>query len=432
MSSARPYGDDDPAPRAALVAVGDELVRGERKDANLAWLAARLEGLGFEVREARLVGDDEEQLAGVLDELLGRAELVVTTGGLGPTLDDVTRHSAARALGRDLRIDPEALLEVHSLWRSRGQAMPTSNERQALLPVGSTRLPNAHGTAPGFRAQRSGAWLAVLPGPPSEMRGVFQDALEPWLAAWPRGGARVRGTFLLFGLSESLFADRAGAWMERAANPRMGVLASAGSLLVKLEARGRDEGEARALLLARAREVRARFEPHVCGEDCDSLVELCGRALLAAGLPIALAESCTGGLVAARLTEVPGISAVFREGFVTYSNEAKVARLGVPQQMLETHGAVSAETARAMARGAALASGARLALSITGIAGPGGGSAEKPVGLVWFGLWLDGEELALERRFPARGRDWVREFATQAALDLLRRAASRGSLAGMA
>ncbi len=420
-----------PAPRAALVAVGDELVRGERTDANLGWLAARLEGLGFEVREARLVGDDEDQLAAVLDELLARADLVVTTGGLGPTLDDVTRHAAARAVGSELALDPAALEEVGAYWRSRGQAMPRSNERQALLPLGSVRLPNAHGTAPGFRAQRGGAWLAVLPGPPREMRGVFGDALEPWLAAWPRGCARVRSTFLLIGLSESLFADRAGPWMERASNPRMGVLASAGTLLVKLEASGRDEGEARALLFERAREVRERFEAHLCGEDCESLVELCGRALLAAGLSVTLAESCTGGLVAARLTEVPGISAVFREGFVTYSNEAKVARLGVPPEVLEAHGAVSAQTARAMAAGAARASGARLALSITGIAGPGGGSAEKPVGLVWFGLWLDGQELALERRFPDRGRDWVREFATHAGLDLLRRVALRGSLADL-
>lgn len=418
--------------RAALVAVGDELVSGERQDANLAWLAARLEAAGLEVREARLVGDDEEALAAALDELLARHGLVVTSGGLGPTLDDVTRQAAARATGCELAVDAPALEAVRAWWRERGRPMPESNARQAFLPRGATVLPNAHGTAPGFRVERAGAWLVALPGPPHELRGVFEDAVEPWLATLPAPGpARLRGTFLLFGLSESLFADQAGRWMERSENPRMGVLASAGSLLVKLEARGRTPEEAQVLYAARASEVRLRFAAHLAGEGCASLAELTGRALLAAGVPVAVAESCTGGLIAARLTEVPGISAVFREGLVTYSNAAKEARLGVPSDLLEAHGAVSAQAALAMARGAARTGGARLALSVTGVAGPGGGTPEKPVGLVWFGLWLDGQELALERRFPARGRAWVREWAANTGLDLLRRAATARTLAGM-
>ena len=419
-----------PPRTAAVVAVGDELVTGERVDANVAWLAARLEGHGFDVREARLVGDDEDALARALRDLLDRVGLVVTTGGLGPTLDDVTRQAAARALGRELHEDGEALRAVREVWARRGREMPSSNERQALLPVGALLLPNAHGTAPGFRMRRADAWLVVLPGPPHEMHGVFQDAVEPWLASWPANGeVRLRRTFHLFGLSESAFADACGAWMDRSANPRMGVLASGGALVVKLEARGADEAAARGALDARSGEVRERFAEHLAGEDAASLVELTGRALLDAQLTVTVAESCTGGLVAARLTDLPGISAVFREGFVTYADEAKEARLGVPRETLEAHGAVSRETALAMARGAREQSGARLSVSVTGVAGPGGGTEEKPVGLVWFGVALDGEAVAVERRFPPRGRELVREWAANTALDLLRRAALEGTLA---
>lgn len=410
------------ARQAALVAVGDELVRGERRDANLPWLARRLERLGWRVVRAELAGDDEERLAATLDECLARHGLVVTTGGLGPTLDDVTRDAAARALGVPLEHDEEAWESIRAWWSGRGLEAPRSNARQARLPAGAERLPNAHGTAPGFLARRGEAWLAALPGPPREMQGVFEDALEARLAeVVPPGPARSRRELFLFGLSESLFAERAGAWMDRRANPRMGVLAGGGVLTLSIEAEAATPAEAQALADARAAEVRARFAAYLYSEEEPDLARVVGALLLERGLTVATAESCTGGLVAARLTDVPGISAAFREGFVTYSDEAKARTLGVPTETLERQGAVSRETALAMADGARERAGADLAVALTGIAGPGGGTPEKPVGLVWLAVAGLGAPEALERRFPARGRGWVRRWAAATALDLLRR-----------
>lgn len=407
---------------AALVAVGDELVRGERRDTNLPWLARRLEQLGWRVVLAQLVGDDEARLFAVLDECLTRYPLVVTTGGLGPTLDDVTREAAARALGVGLEHDEPAWRSIRAWWSDRGLETPASNARQARLPVGAERLANAHGTAPGFLARRGGALLASLPGPPREMQGVFADELEPRLVALtPPGPVRRRRALFLFGLSESLFADLAGEWLARSARPRMGVLAADGVLSLSIEAEAQSAEEAEAAVAARAEEVRERFGAWLFSEEEPDLARVSGALLLERGLTVATAESCTGGLLAARLTDVPGISSAFREGFVTYSNEAKARTLGVPTPTIERHGAVSREVALAMAQGARERAGTDLAVAVTGIAGPGGGSPERPVGLVWLAVAGRGEPQAFERRFPARGRGWVRRWAAATALDLLRR-----------
>jgi nicotinamide-nucleotide amidase len=370
-----------------------------------------------------MLADTEEEIADAMAQLCARAGLVVATGGLGPTLDDVTRHAAARAAGVGLRVDAGAVHELEQWFAARGRAMPASNVRQALVPEGAQLLRNAAGTAPGFRLRVGDAWLAVLPGPPHEMRTVFEDELAPWLASLPpHGEVRRRAELQLFGLAESEFADRVGAWMERGANPRMGVLASSGLLSVKLVAAGPDVASAEVLLAARLAELRDAFGAWLVTEGNVSLAEVVARRLIASGRTLATAESCTGGLVAELLTRVPGISAVFLEGFVTYSNRAKVERLGVSPALIEQHGAVSAEVAAAMARGAAERAGARLAVSVTGIAGPEGGTPEKPVGLVHFGLCRDGELSTHERRFPPRGRERVREWAANAALELVRRA----------
>jgi nicotinamide-nucleotide amidase len=415
------------AGRAAVLAIGDELVAGEIHDRNSPWLCERLGAEGFRVEEVRLLPDDEPEIARSLAEAARGRDLVISDGGLGPTLDDVTRHAAARAAGVPLEEDAATLAGLATHWAARGLAVPASNRRQALFPAGAAILANPVGTAPGFRVRVGGAWLAVLPGPPRELTAVFEGALAPWLPQVPGHGALVlRRRMHLFGLSESAFADRVGVWMDRDANPRIGVLAREGILIVKLEARAAGEATALELLEARLAELRAALGEHVFSEETDDLAQVVARLALDGDVPLATAESCTGGLVAARLTAVPGISAVFREGFVTYSNEAKVARLGVPRELLERHGAVSAPVAEAMARGAGERTGARLAVSITGVAGPGGGTADKPVGLAYFGLWRDGAVEHAERRYPAFGRDLVRAFATNQALDLLRTALAGG------
>lgn len=407
-----------------MAAIGDELLNGDQVDTNSSWLAGRLGELGWTVERVVLVGDELEEIAEVLADLARRYSLVITTGGLGPTLDDVTRHAVARAAGVELESDPEVVERIRAWFASRDRVAAPSNERQALFPAGAVRMPNSAGTAPGFRVRVGEAWVVSLPGPPREVHQVFDEHLVPWLTELPAGDEVLRlHRFYLFGLGESDFAERVGEWMRRDANPRIGVTAGGGVLSVKLEARAADGERAEALVEERAGSFRTRFERWIFSEDearSDPAAAL-GALLIEQGVSFACVESCTGGLVASRLIGVPGISSVFLEGFVTYSNEAKIERLGVPEALLETHGAVSREVAAALAAGAAERSGARLAVSTTGVAGPGGGSPEKPVGLVHIGISLDGEVRTHELRLIDRGRPFVRNWATNTALDLARR-----------
>lgn len=412
------------AHRAGIVAIGDELLAGAHPDLNSPWLASQLFENGRHVERVVVVGDDEAAIAAAIRELARDVPLVIATGGLGPTLDDVTRHGAARAADRALLTSEEAWSQICAWYARAGRAMPDSNERQALIPEGAAVLENPAGTAPGFRVAVGEATLFVLPGPPRELQAMGRLHLLPWVAEHPVGHEvfQVR-RFHLFDLSESVFADRAGAWVARDAEPLMGVTVKEGILSVRLLARGADAAEARARLDARGAEFLERFGAHVFSERSPDLALALGEELLARNLSVTCAESCTGGLVAAALTSVPGISALLRETVVTYSDEAKSERLGVSPDLLARHGAVSGPVAEAMARGAAERAGAALSIAVTGIAGPGGGTAEKPVGLVWFGVYRDGHTVATARRWPASGRDRVRAWATAKALALLWRAA---------
>lgn len=417
MSSAR--GDR----AVALVATGDELIHGVHTDTNSGAIARRLLDLGFEPRRFVVLGDDEDGLVHELLELARAHVAIVLTGGLGPTLDDVTRHACARAAGVDLVRDEHVLQELKTLFESRGRPFAQSNERQALFPRGAEVLPNPFGTAAGFCVGVAGTPVFALPGPPREMTPMLESEVLPRLAR--SSGARAvheRRTFYLFGLSESMFADMCGAWMERSSNPLVGVTARHGILSVSLRASGTTREAASALADERTAEIRARFGEWLFSETEAELHFALGRELLARSARVAIAESCTGGLVAEKLTRVSGISAVFERGFVTYSNAAKVELLGVDPALIAAHGAVSQPVVEAMARGAALRAGTRYAVAVTGVAGPDGGSAEKPVGLVWFGVFADGRCESCERRFVVRDRDLIREFAANTALDLLRRA----------
>jgi nicotinamide-nucleotide amidase len=409
--------------RVGLVSIGDELVSGRIVDRNSGEIAARLLELGFEVSEVRVLPDDEEKLARAFVDLCAEHGVVVATGGLGPTLDDVTRHAAARAAGVGLTRSEEALVAIRAAFAGRSFAMGVSNERQALLPDGARMLPNPVGTAPGFSVEIGGALVFALPGPPVEMRRMLEDHVLTELTASIASAVATRTTHL-FGLSESVFADGVQEWMRRDVNPLVGVTAHAGVLTVTVRARGVGLADASDLADARLFEIEAAFREHVFSRPHGDLARVLGELLVERGISVATAESCTGGLLAARLTAVPGISAVFREGFVTYADEAKARTLGVPAELLARHGAVSAEVAAALSRGAAERTGARLALSVTGIAGPGGGSPAKPVGLVHFGVLVDGRVETVERRFPDRGRSFVRGLAVNTALFLGLRALS--------
>jgi nicotinamide-nucleotide amidase len=415
-------GESSRARSAAIVASGDELVRGDTLDTNSSHVARRLLDRGWSTERTVLIGDDEDGLTELIEDLVGDHALVIVTGGLGPTLDDVTRHAIARAAERRLVTLPKVLEEMRAYFECRGRPFARANERQALFPEGSEILPNPIGTAPGFAIEIRRALVFALPGPPRELEMMLENEVLPRLErAAPSRESIAHASFYLFGLSESVFADECGEWMSRRANPLIGVTAKNGVLSARMRASGGSEHEARALLDARSVEFQGRFERWIFSRTEPEVAFELGRELIARNVTVAVAESCTGGLVAEKLTRVPGISAVFSAGFVTYSNESKSEMLGVDPAIVRVHGAVSRETAQAMARGAAERAGARLAVSVTGIAGPSGGSSEKPVGLVWFGLARDGVVSSEERRFAVRGRDLIRQFAANTALDLLRR-----------
>lgn len=404
--------------RAFLIAVGDELLSGAQTDTNSSWIARELARSGITVEAIELVGDDEPLVAAAVQRGLARAELVFVGGGLGPTLDDVTRHGVARALGRELFESAEALADVRAWFEHRGIAMSDTNRRQALFPRGARILRNRAGTAPAFLVEHEAQAVLALPGPPRELSVVWQDEVQPWLAsrAWTRPALPER-TLQMFGIPESVFAERSGDWMARDADPRLGCTVRDGTLTAALRAR---DGSPRSLaaLEQRTAELRERFSAHVYSDGEWEVERVLARELVARSISVSAAESCTGGLALELLTRVPGISRVFAQGFVTYSDQAKESVLGVPRELLRAHGAVSREVAEAMALGAARASGAALAFAITGVAGPDGGTAAKPVGLVCFATVLRGELESGERRLPPVDRDSIRRLAARTALFL--------------
>lgn len=411
---------------AGIVVVGDELLSGAHPDLDSPLIAARLPEVGRRVVRVVVVSDDEPAIAEAVADMARRVPLVLVTGGLGPTLDDVTRHGVASAAGFDLVHSEEALSQVTAWYARTGREMPGSNRRQALVPEGATVLANRCGTAPGFRCGVGEAEVFVLPGPPAELEDMLEHAVLPWLVEHPvTEQVFAIHRFHLVDLSESVFADSVGEWMERGANPRIGCTVKAGILTARLLARGSSQGEAEEVLARSVEAFRERFGAHLFSEESPDLAEVLGRHLLERGISVTTAESCTGGMVAAALTRVPGISAVLCEAVVAYADAAKSERLGVPEALLEAHGAVSEEVVAAMAAGAAQRAGARLALAVSGVAGPDGGSEDKPVGLVWFGICLDGKVTTHSRRWPPAGRERVRTWATSKGLSLLLEAALR-------
>lgn len=397
--------------RAAVLTIGTELTAGLRQDTNGREVARRLAEAGYAVGELRSLPDDELRVEAALRALCGAYALVVVTGGLGPTHDDITREAAAHALGKALVADPA--IEARLLGLTLSHTLPRSREhllRQALIVEGATVLPASKGTAPGQVVKTDSCTLVLLPGPPTEMRPL----LELFLEGVPVAPATVR--FRCTGLSESDAQHLVQPVLEPY-RVELTLLAAPGDVEVILMPGAGDPAELRAAVRA----VREALGDYVYAEDGSSLAEVVVRLSRERGERLTCAESCTGGLVAAALTGVAGASDVFPGAVVAYANEVKRDLLGVPEATLAAFGAVSEQTARAMAAGALGATGATLAVAITGIAGPGGGSPDKPVGLVWFAVaHADGRTAAFERRYGG-DRAMVRQRATFMALDLLRR-----------
>lgn len=409
--------------KAAIIAVGSELLGTVRLDTNSLRLTAALDRFGVELAAKSVIGDDEAALAGELRRRAGEVDVVLVTGGLGPTADDVTRAAVARAFGRGLRVDEGQVEHMRRLFAGFGREMPEVNRRQAEVIDGAALLENPRGTAPGQRVDSGAASVFLFPGVPRELEAMIENHLEPWLGARSEGaghGLESRVVKVAC-LAESVVEERIAPAYARFSRERISVLASPGEVKIYFSARGPESERAAELDEMRRALLELAGAAAFTDREEDTLESVVGRQLTGAGRTLTTAESCTGGLVAERLTRVPGSSAYFLGGVVSYTNELKARLLGVPEETLAEHGAVSEPVARAMAMGVRSRLGSDYGIGITGIAGPDGGSEAKPVGTVHVALAGPGDEVAHRRvRFPG-GRGRVRQQTSQLALELVRR-----------
>jgi nicotinamide-nucleotide amidase len=407
--------------KAELLAIGSELLGPLRAESNSLWLTERLLDAGIEVSARATLADDAGLLESAFRSALARVELVIATGGLGPTADDLTREALAAALARGLRRDPSIVDGLRARFARFARPMPETNLKQADVIDGARVLPNARGTAPGQLVELDGRLAVLLPGPPREMMPMFDEQVLPLLRARV-GPTRVvkRRVLKIAGMSESGVDERAAPVYSRFQNPTTTILGAPGQVELHLVAHGETERAAEEHIEELARLLREALPGRIFSEDGRELPQVVTDLLRARKLTLALAESCTGGLLSARLTEVPGVSAVLERAVVSYANRAKVAALGVDEALLASMGAVSEEVAAAMAEGVRKAAGTDVSVAITGIAGPDGGTPDKPVGLVY--VATDGAAGTRVRRnlFPG-GRELVRQQSTQVALEMLRR-----------
>ena len=407
-----------------VVTIGTELLLGLTPDTNAAELGRALAEAGVEVVRHLSVSDRPDAIRAVVAEALARTGFVITTGGLGPTRDDMTKREVAALFDAPLVLDAGVLRSLEERFRRLGRAMPAVNRTQAEVPAGATVLPNPRGTAPGLWLEdRSGRVVVMLPGVPSEMRGLLAEEVLPRIAARGSGGdgrvVRSR-TVRTTGIAESALAERVGALEDDIAPLTLAYLPGLDGVDLRVTAWRLPPAEADQRLGQTVMLLRERAAEHVYGEDGDDLAATVLEELRARRARLAVAESCTGGLLGARITAVPGSSDVFAGGVIAYDDDAKRGMLGVPSELLEAHGAVSEEVVLAMMAGVRTTLGVDAALAITGIAGPSGGTAEKPVGTVWLAATVGTATRSLKRVFPG-DRGEIRARSAQAALDLLRR-----------
>lgn len=405
--------------RAEILAVGTEILLGNIVNTNAQYIANRLAELGIEVYHQSVVGDNPERLMQAYDLAFKRADLIITTGGLGPTKDDLTKEVAFEYFGKKAVLHEESLKEIEDYFKRINMPMAESNKKQAFFPKDAIIMKNKNGTAPGCIIEEDNKILAVLPGPPREMKPMFEESLVPYLKKF-QDSILVSKTLRVIGLGESNVAEIIDDILENSKNPTVAPYAKEGEVTLRITAKAENEEKCEKLIIPVEKEIRERLGISVYGEGDITLEEVVGKILVENNLTIATAESCTGGLLGGAIINYPGISKVFKEGFITYTNEAKVKRVNVSEKTLRDFGAVSSETAAEMAKGAALSSGSDIGISTTGIAGPGGGTEEKPVGLVYVGLYIKGEVKTKELHLVGN-RQKIRNMTVMRALDWLRR-----------
>jgi len=407
---------------AEILTIGTELLLGQIVDTNAAYIGERLAEAGIDLFTKTTVGDNRGRIAAALRSALERSDIIIATGGLGPTEDDLTREVFAEVLGMPLTLDEGILAAIRQRFAARGIPMPENNAKQAMVPAGATVIPNPRGTAPGLLLRTpQGQTIACMPGVPSEMKPMLTDEIIPRLRRLHGIRGMIRSRVLKsWGLAESRVDELINDLFRTQRNPSIALLAKSGEIHIRLTAKGEEARAIEAMLDALEAKIRPRLGEAIFGRDAEEMETVVGRLLRERRLTLALAESCTGGLVAHRLTNVPGSSEYFERGVVTYSNQAKTEVLGVPVELVAAKGAVSPEVTEAMASGVRRLARADLGAAVTGIAGPAGGTPEKPVGLTYVALAWDGGAVSRELRlFTERDLNKIR--ASQALLDMLRR-----------
>ena len=405
---------------AEIIAIGSELLTPSRVDTNSLFLTEQLNSIGIEVELKSIVGDNEHRLEQLFREAIKRSELVIATGGLGPTEDDVTKKVVSRVVKKQLVLEQKILERIQARFQNRGLEMPANNARQALVLLGSKILENPVGTAPGLWIEHEGCQILLLPGPPRELKVVFEEACLPRLTELSGGTRLFTQVFKATGLTESKLDEMIAPIYTPYKNPVTTILAGSGEIQVHLTGKGRSEEEAKKVVSEVADRIEFTLGDFIFSRGEEGLEQIVGYYLMMRQMTLAVAESCTGGLVSQRLTSVPGSSNYFLCGVTCYSNASKIDLAGIPPLLLEMSGAVSPEVAKGLADGIRLKTGASMGLGITGIAGPSGGSVQKPVGLVHIALSLEGSIDHQEHRFGG-DRDRIRLWASQAALDMVRR-----------
>jgi nicotinamide-nucleotide amidase len=406
--------------RAEIIAIGSELLTPYRSDTNSLWLTERLNSVGIEVQLKTVVGDDESILEESVRDALLRSEVIISTGGLGPTEDDITRKVFARVTGRQLTLDYEVLAGIRERFSSRGLQMTPNNERQALIPQGGKVLPNPNGTAPGIKIEQDGKLVVLLPGPPRENQPMFEHFVMADLERMSRGGRIARRVLKVTGLGESALDDIIAPIYKEYTNPVTTILFTDSEIEIHLTATAETAVRAEQIAEDLADKLEEKLGYYVYSTMGESLEEVVGHSLRLKQFTIATAESCTGGLVAERITRVAGSSDYFVGSVVSYSTDSKSRLLDVPEELIQRNGAVSGEVAEAMARGVKLRTGSTIGVSVTGTAGPSGGTDAVPVGTVYIGLADD--VVTTNRRLTLPGdRHLVRWRASTAALEMIRR-----------
>ncbi len=405
--------------RASIVSIGDEILNGDTVDTNSAYLARRLLSTGIPAVSFYTVGDRIDSVVGALALACADADVVLVTGGLGPTDDDLTRQAFARFLGVDLELREELLEQIRAFFTAGDRQMPPKNRVQACVPKGAEAITNDLGTAPGIIAQSGGKLLVAMPGVPSEMKRMFERSVIQRLKPFAADGVVVVGKLRCFGAGESDIATILGELMSRQRNPLINSTADAGVITLHIVAAADDRVQAEKMAQQDEVMLRRMLGEIVYGVESQTLADVVGDELARRKKTLAVAESCTGGMLAELLTEVPGASAYFTQGWVTYSNDAKVCELGVSAELIERHGAVSEHIAEAMARGARTRAGTDFAIAVTGIAGPTGGTEQKPVGLVYICVDSD-NSCETARRIFSHSRRFIRLRAALTALNMLR------------